>query len=162
VWVWSQSKVPLLLRRGRFFKGSDTTDEGVSGAWNTLADGCDRTEALALYWDAETAGYLLLGFFFSVAKDLKLAAVRYASTVLSSKQGHAIILYYLNICETLMLRPRDVTFGGGSIQALSPSAVAAPPPPCFCRLFLVERACEAFVLPFWDNCIALAESRACF
>jgi hypothetical protein len=59
--------VPL-LRRGRFFEGSDATDEGVSGAWNTLADGWNRTEALALYWNVETAGYLLLGFFISVAK----------------------------------------------------------------------------------------------
>lgn len=28
----SQSKLPLLSRRGRFLEGSDPTDEGVSGA----------------------------------------------------------------------------------------------------------------------------------
>jgi hypothetical protein len=56
-----------------------------------------------------------------------------------------------------MLRLRNVTFSGWADSPSTALAATAPLLPCFCCLFLVEEACKAFLLPFWDNCIALVE-----
>jgi hypothetical protein len=47
-----------------------------------------------------------------------------------------------------MLRPRDVTFGGWADCPGTASAATALLLPCFYHLFLVEKACKAFLLPF--------------
>jgi hypothetical protein len=44
-----------------------------------------------------------------------------------SEQGLAIILYYLNLLESMMLHPGDMNFGGDSARSKACSAASAPP-----------------------------------
>ncbi len=60
------------------------------------------------------------------------------------------------------MRPVRVVCVGAAGAAHVASMKAAGRPPDLGRLFLAVGAREAFLLPFWDNCIAFVVLRASF